>query len=75
MVTAQLLEAQIGAYVSGMLVEAADIEAVTGQIARHKLWIRMLQRGIGSPSTDGSDCTRKARSMRLVTSRRCARFR
>ncbi len=36
MVAADLLEAQIGAYVSGMLVEAADIAAVTAQIARQQ---------------------------------------
>ena len=36
MVAADLLEAQIGAYVSGMLVEAADIEAVAVQIARQQ---------------------------------------
>ena len=36
MVATDLLEAQIGAYVSGMLVEAADIEAVAVQIARQQ---------------------------------------
>ena len=36
MVPADLLEAQIGAYVSGMLVEPSDIVAVTSQIARQQ---------------------------------------
>ena len=36
MVLAGLLEEQIGAYVSGMLLDAADVEAVTAQIARRQ---------------------------------------